>query len=89
MGNSCRGSLGDKEVNSLNQPKNGSGNGELPDQQPSSGGRIDNLNHPRKVTSEEPSKHLEPQPETVVENDDTMNRNTTANQGLYVIGHKT
>ncbi|MFS7935415.1 putative protein kinase CAMK-CDPK family [Helianthus anomalus] len=91
MGNSCRGSLGDKEVNSLNQPKNRSGNGELPDQQPSSGGQIDNLNHPRKVTSEEPSKHSNrnPKPETVVDNDDTMNRNTTANQGFYVIGHKT
>ncbi|KAJ0693037.1 putative calcium-dependent protein kinase 5 CAMK-CDPK family [Helianthus annuus] len=91
MGNSCRGSLGDKEVKSLNQPQNRSGNGELPDQQPSSGGPIDNLNHPQKVTSQEPSKHSNrnPKPETVVENDETMNRNATANQGFYVIGHKT
>ncbi|XP_021976324.1 calcium-dependent protein kinase 5-like [Helianthus annuus] len=91
MGNSCRGSLGDKEVKSLNQPKNRSGNGELPDQQPSSGGPIDNLNHPQKFTSQEPSKHSNrnPKPETVVENDETMNHNATANQGFYVIGHKT
>ncbi|KAJ0831070.1 putative protein kinase CAMK-CDPK family [Helianthus annuus] len=91
MGNSCRGSLGDKEVKSLNQPKNRSGNGELPDQQPSSGGPIDNLNHPQKFTSQEPSKHsnCNPKTETFVENDETMNRNATANQGFYVIGHKT
>ncbi|KAF5764340.1 putative protein kinase CAMK-CDPK family [Helianthus annuus] len=87
MGNSCRGSLGDKEVKSLNQPKNRSDNGELPDQQPSSGGRIDNLNHPQKVTSQEPSKHSNRNPKP--ENNETMNRNATANQGFYVIGHKT
>ncbi|MFS8016338.1 putative protein kinase CAMK-CDPK family [Helianthus anomalus] len=87
MGNSCRGSLGDKEVKSLNQPKNRSDNGELPDQQPSSGGPIDNLNHPQKVTSQEPSKHSNRNPKP--ENDETMNRNATANQGFYVIGHKT
>ncbi|KAM0055057.1 putative protein kinase CAMK-CDPK family [Helianthus debilis subsp. tardiflorus] len=87
MGNSCRGSLGDKEVKSLNQPKNRPGDGELPDQQPSSGGPIDNLNHPQKVTSQEPSKHSNRNPKP--ENDETMNRNATANQGFYVIGHKT
>ncbi|KAI7740263.1 hypothetical protein M8C21_000032, partial [Ambrosia artemisiifolia] len=81
MGNSCRGSLGlgGKQVNNFNQPKPQSATGK----------------HPQKVTSQEPSKNSnhKPKAEPFVEKDDIMSRHgggaNAANQGFYVIGHKT
>ncbi|KAI3717416.1 hypothetical protein L1987_69018 [Smallanthus sonchifolius] len=77
MGNTCRGSLGGKDIKSFNQPKHKS---------------VNKLN-PKKFTvrSQESPKNSNrnPKPQTVSERDDNMNRHGTANQAFSVIGHKT
>ncbi|XP_076923010.1 calcium-dependent protein kinase 26-like [Bidens hawaiensis] len=89
MGNSCRGSFGAKDIKTFNQSKSKSQSRSSTRKHPSSADRVNHSNPQNCPTSLNPSKNLnlDSKPEIVPKPDDTMSR--SANQGFYVIGHKT